>query len=141
MSAITPRLNGWTNAVILLSLLLFFFTVPHTLEDFALGEPAKAGISASLLAFAVAGFFAIQGLALFWCGRGSSWGYGLHAAVGIFWAVTAGAAQLPNILAPGAYRYGAISVLYVVGIVLVGVLLALVSLWTWRAGRREAPAL
>ena len=46
-----------------------------------------------------------------------------------------------NILAPGAYRYGAISVLYVAGIVIVGILLALVSLWTWRAGRREEPAL
>jgi hypothetical protein len=141
MSATTDRLNGRTKAVILLSLLLFFFTVPHTLEDFALGEPAKAGISAPLLAFAVAGFFALQGLALFWTGRGSSWGYGLHAAVGVFWAVTAGAAQLPNILAPGAYRYGAISVLYVVGIVIVGVLLALVSLWAWRAAKRDAHAL
>lgn len=141
MSAITPRLNGWKNAVILLSLLLFFFTVPHTLEDFALGEPAKAGISAPLLAFAVAGFFALQGLALFLSGRESRWGYGLHAAVGVFWAVTAGAAQLPNILAPGAYRTGAISVLYVVGIVIAGVLLALVSLWTLRLARREAPAL
>lgn len=141
MSALTDRWNGWTNAVILLSLILFFFTVPHTLEDFALGEPAEAGISAPLLAFVVAGFFALQGLALFWTGRRSSWGYGLHAAVGVFWAVTAGAAQLPNILAPGAYRYGAISVLYVVGIVIVGVLLALVSLWAWRSARREAPAL
>lgn len=140
MSAITPKLNAWTDAVILLSLLLFFFTVPHTLEDFALGEPAKAGIAAPLLALVVAGVFALQGVALFWTGRGSSWGYGLHAAVGLFWAVTAGAAQLPNILAPGAYRDGAISVLYVVGIVIVGALLALVSLWAWRAGRREAPA-
>lgn len=141
MTAITPRLNRWRNAVILLSLLLFFFTVPHTLEDFALGEPAKAGISAPLLAFVVAGFFALQGLALFWTGRERRWGHGLHAAVGAFWAVTAGAAQLPNILAPGAYRYGAISIFYVAGIVIVGILLALVSLWTWRAGRREEPAL
>lgn len=141
MSGMTDRLNGWTTAVILLSLLLFFFTVPHTLEDFALGEPAKAGISAPLLAFAVAGFFALQGLALFWTGRGSSRGYLLHTAVGVFWAVTAGAAQLPNILAPGAYRYGAISVLYVAGIVIVGVLLALVSLLALRSAKREAQAL
>lgn len=141
MSGMTDRSNGWTRAVILLSLLLFFFTVPHTLEDFSLGEPAKAGISAPLLAFAVAGFFALQGLALFWTGRESRRGYALHAAVGLFWAVTAGAAQLPNILAPGAYRHGAISVLYVAGIVIVGVLLALVSLRTLRSGRRKPQAL
>lgn len=141
MSGITDRLDGWTSTVLLLSLLLFFFTVPHTLEDFALGEPAKAGISAPLLAFAVAGFFALQGLALFWTGRESRWGYALHAAVGLFWAVTAGAAQLPNILAPGAYRSGAVSVLYVAGIVIVGALLALVSLWTLRSAKREAQTL
>lgn len=141
MSALTDRWNGWTSAVILLSLLLFFFTVPHTLEDFALGEPAKAGISAPFLALAVAGFFTLQGLALFWSGRGSSWGYVLHAALGAFWAITAGAAQLSNIVAPGAYRYGAISVLYVAGIVIVGALLALVSLWALRSAKREAQAL
>lgn len=140
MPATMHRLNGWTKAVVLLSLLLFFFTVPHTLEDFALGEPAEAGISAPLLSFAVAGFLAVQGFALFLTGRGSSWGYALHAAAGVFWAVTAGAAQLPNILAPGAYRHGAISVLYVAGIVIGGTLLALVSLWTWRSAKRDAPA-
>lgn len=140
MSALTDRWNGWTSTVILLSLLLFFFTVPHTLEDFALGEPAKAGISAPFLALAVAGFFALQGLALFWSGRGRSWGYVLHVALGAFWAITAGVAQLPNIVAPGAYRYGAISVLYVFGIVIVGALLALVSLWALRSAKREAQA-
>lgn len=35
----------------------------------------------------------------------------------------------------------AITVVYVAGIVIVGVLLALVSLWAWRAGRREATPL
>ncbi len=38
-------------SVVILSLLLFFFTVPHTLEDFALGEPARNGVPAPALCF------------------------------------------------------------------------------------------
>jgi len=69
MSETKRKLSAWTISVVFLSLLLFFFAIPHTLEDFAVGEPAKNGVSAPVLAFVVAGLFALQGLALFWAGR------------------------------------------------------------------------
>ncbi len=43
-----------------------FFTIPHTLEDFALGTPAKAGIPAPVLAFVISILFFLQGAGLYW---------------------------------------------------------------------------
>lgn len=122
------RIHARTRRVQVLSLLLFFFALPHTLEDFALGEPAKNGVPAPLLALLVASLFALQGLALFWLGRQRRSGYFLHAGLGIAWALAAGIEQLPVILAAGSYRSGWISVLYVAGMILIGVLLFLASL-------------
>ncbi|HEX6304222.1 MAG TPA: hypothetical protein VFZ76_08540 [Anaerolineales bacterium] len=126
-----------TLRVLILSLLLFFFTVPHTLEDFTYGEPQKAGISPQILALGVAAVFALQGLALFWTGRQLRRGYVLHFALGILWPFGAGAAQLSEIFAPGPYRAGVISEVYVFGIIVVGILLALVS-WLSMRGSMEA---
>lgn len=120
--------QSWAGRVLVLSLLLFFFALPHTLEDFALGEPANNGVPAPLLALLVASLFALQGLALFWLGRQKRSTYFLHAGLGIAWALAAGIEQLPVILAPGSYRSGWISVLYVAGMILTGSLLFLASL-------------
>jgi hypothetical protein len=119
--------------VVLLSLFLFFFAIPHTLEDFALGEPAENGVPAEALALVVAGLFALQGLALFWAGQAERRSYFIHAGLGILWPLAAGVAQLPVILASGNYRSGFISVLYVVGMIVIGLLLFLASLHALRA--------
>ena len=127
MSQTKPKLSSWAGSVIVLSLLLIFFTIPHTLEDFSLGEPAKNGIPAPVLATVVAGLFALQGLALFWVGQKDRRGYFIHAALGVFWPLAAGSAQLPVILASNHYRSGFISVLYVGGMIVVGITLILAS--------------
>lgn len=118
----------WAASVVILSLLLFFSAIPHTLEDFALGEPAKNGVPAPILSFVVSGLFALQGLALFWAGRQDRRGYFIHAGLGILWPLAAGVAQLPVILASSNYRSGFISVAYVTGMIAIGVLLLLASI-------------
>ena len=128
MSETKTKLSAWTRRVVILSLLLFFFAVPHTLEDFALGEPAKNGVPIMVLSFVVAGMFALQGLALFWAGQNDRRSYFIHAGLGIFWPVAAGIAQLPVILASSNYRSGFISVAYVAGMIVIGILLFLASL-------------
>lgn len=121
-----------------LSLLLFFFAVPHTLEDFATGEPAKAGAPVFVLAYVIAGMFALQGLGLFWIGRQMRRGYIIHVFVGLFWPIAAGTAQLPNILSQGiAYRAGFISVFYVGGMIAVGILLLIASILALRTRQSE----
>lgn len=124
----------WTGGMVFLSLLLFFFAVPHTLEDFALGEPAKNGVSAQVLALVLAGLFALQGLGLFWAGQRDRRSYFIHAGLGVIWPLAAGAAQLPVILASSNYRSGFLSVFYVAGLVAIGILLFLASLQALRTG-------
>ena len=129
------RISHWGTAVVIFSLLLFFFTVPHTLEDFATGEPAKAGIPAPVIATVISGMFALQALALFWTGRQMHRSFIIHALLGLFWPISAGAAQLPTILSGVPYRAGFISVFYVAGMIVVGLLLFGVSILALRAGR------
>jgi len=131
------RISSWGTGVVILSLLLFFFTIPHTLEDFATGEPARAGIPAPVISYVVAGMFALQALALFWTGRRMHRSYIIHAFIGFFWPLAAGAAQLPTILSGIPYRAGFISVFYVGGIIVIGVLLFTVSVLALRAGRSK----
>lgn len=111
-----------------LSLLLFLITVPHTLEDFSVGEPQQAGVPVLGLAFVVAGLLALQGLALFWIGQRSSKGFVVHAVLGLLWPLLAGAAQLQAVLGPEPYRAGIVSELLVIGIIVVGTLLFLASI-------------
>lgn len=127
MSEIKNKLSVWTARMVTISLLLPFFTIPHTLEDFALGEPAKNGVPAPVLAFVIATVFALQALALYWAGQGNRRSYFVHMGIGAFWSLAAGIAQLPVIFASSAYRSGAISVIYVAGMVVLGVLLVVVS--------------
>lgn len=130
------KLSNWGRGVFILSLLLVFFALPHTLEDFATGEPAKAGAPEFVLAYVISGMFALQGLGLFLIGGRKRSGYVIHAFLGLFWPVAAGAAQLPTILAQGmAYRAGFISVFHVGGMLLIGILLFIASVLELRAGQ------
>jgi hypothetical protein len=117
-----------------LSLLLFFFVIPHTLEDFAVGEPIEKGVPVSVLSFVVAVLFALQGLALFWAGQRDRRSYFIHAGLGLLWPLAAGVAQLPVIFTASSYRSGFISILYVAGMIVVGILLFLASLQALRTG-------
>lgn len=133
MSKTKRERSLWTRSMVVLSLLLFFFAVPHTLEDFALGEPVKNGVPAPVLALVVSGLFALQGLALFWAGQQERRSFYIHAGLGIVWPLAAGLAQLPVILNSSSYRSGFISVLYVIGMIATGILLFLTSLQALRA--------
>lgn len=128
--------STWKTSVVVLSLWLIFVALPHTLEDFMLGEPAKNGIPAPVLAGVIAGLFALQGLALFFLGSDQRRGYYIHMGIGLFWPLAAGSAQLPVILTFQPYRFGFISLHYVFGIMILGILLFLASI----QAVRTAPA-
>lgn len=121
--SISEQTNKWLLRVVVLSLLLLFFTIPHTLEDFATGEPAAAGIPAPVLSLVVSTVFFVQALGLYWLGQRRVGGFIAHVIIGLFWPVASGFAQLPTILSGVQYRAGAISVAYVVGMILIGILL------------------
>ncbi len=119
-----------------LSIALVFFTLPHALEDFALGEPQARGIPAPAIATVVSILFAAQAAGLYWLGRGLARGLWAHVALGVIWPVASGLAQLPEIFGEEPYRSGALSVAYVLGIILVGASLLVASLLALR-GRAE----
>lgn len=123
----------WRNSVLVLSLLLMFVAIPHTLEDFTLGEPAKQNVPATVLASVIAVFFILQGLGLFFLGNNDRRGYFVHIGLGILWPVAAGSAQLPVILTTQPYRSGFISLFYVFGMIVLGILLLLASIQGLRA--------
>ncbi len=138
MAKTKVKTTYWSTLVVILSLLLFFFALPHTLEDFASGEPAKAGVPEFVLAYVIAGIFALQGLGLFWIARQMHRGYIIHAFLGLFWPIAAGIAQLPAILSGTPYRAGAISIFYVGGMLLVGVLLLTSSVLALRVNQSSS---
>ena len=117
--------SRWIQRVVLLSLLLIFFTIPHILEDFATGEPIEKGIPVQLLALIISIIFSLQALGLFWIGQKKRRGLIVHLVLGLFWPIASGLAQLSAILSEPIYRSGVISIIYVVGIILVGILLFL----------------
>lgn len=129
--------NKWVQRVVFLSLLLLFFTIPHALEDFATGEPAAAGIPAPVLAFVISSVIFLQAVGLYGLGQKRPWGLYTHIAIGLFWPLASGFAQLPTILIGEPYRFGLISVLYVAGMIIVGLLMLLSSILAVLTHRRR----
>ena len=119
------KLSPHVRNIVILSLALLFFAIPHTLEDFATGEPAKAGVPVAVLSLVVSLVFFVQALGLFWLGQRQRRGLFMHLAIGLFWPIASGFAQLPTILTETPYRAGAISIFYVFGMIVIGVLLVI----------------
>ena len=133
MSDINQNSSKMIRRIVILSILLLYFTVPHTLEDFASGEPGKQGIPAPVLSIVVATVFSLQALGLYWLGQKHRRGFFAHTAVGVFWPLASGVAQLPAILSELPYRSGFISVFYVGGILIIGLMLLFFSLRALRS--------
>jgi hypothetical protein len=121
------NISRWSQGVVVLSLALLFFTIPHTLEDFATGAPEEAGISAGLLSLVISFIFFIQALGLYWLGQKKRKGLFVHIALGLFWPIASGMAQLPGIVSGDPYRDGWVSKGYVFGMILIGILMLLAS--------------
>ena len=119
----------WRTRVVFFAWLLFFFNLPHTLEDFATGMPAKEGIPMPLLAMVISLLISLQALGLYWLGQKKRKGLFVQLGIGLFWPIASGLAQLSTIIAEGAsYRSGLISIFYVVGLIVVGILLCISSI-------------
>lgn len=121
-------LSSMMQKVAILSFALLFFTIPHTLEDFATGAPEEAGIPTGVLSFVISVIFFSQALGIFWLGQKNTKGFYIHIALGLFWPIASGFAQLPAIFSGDPYRAGLISKVYVFGIIIIGLLLLIKSI-------------
>jgi len=138
MAVINDNSSKWIQRVVFLSLLLIFFIIPHMLEDFATGQPAKAGIPAPLLALVISIIFSLQALGLFWLGQKRRRGLFVQVGIGLFWPIASGIAQLPTILSETPYRSGVISIFYVGGMIVVGILLCISSIISLSVGSKTS---
>jgi hypothetical protein len=123
--------------VVFVSILLLFFTIPHTLEDFATGEPGKVGVPAPVLSLVISIIFSLQAVGLYWLGEKRRKGLWVHLLLAIFWPIASGIAQVPTILTETPYRSGFISVAYVVGIIVIGVFLIFLTIIALKKENRE----
>ncbi|MEK7386601.1 MAG: hypothetical protein AABZ83_09155 [candidate division NC10 bacterium] len=125
------RLQGWTIAVSLAGLP---FILPHVLEDFAEGIAQRVGLSTPAGAFLLGVWLAVQmlGLVLLGCGRRPGWIIAFWMSA--IWTVVAVADHGPAIIA-GHFRAGAVSVIWVAGLVATQGAAAILAWRGWRISR------
>lgn len=110
------------------------FIAPHVLEDFSLGIAGRVGLPTSAGAFLLGVWLAAQSLGLVWLAMGRRGGWLLTCAISTVWTVVAIADHGPDILA-GGFRSGAISVLWVVGLIATQATSAVLAWSGWRVRR------
>jgi hypothetical protein len=127
----------WLISVSLLSLP---FIVPHVVEDFAEEITHRAGLSTAGGAFLLGGYLALQSLGLVLVALRSRAGFVLTFWIGLIWVAGAVLDHGPALLR-GGFRSGALSVLWVVGLILTQSLSAALAAWgAWgRRGRVGLP--
>jgi hypothetical protein len=104
-------------ATIAISLAGLPFILPHVVEDFAEGIAPRVGLSTGAGAFLLGGYLALQAWGLVLVGQGRRAGWIITFWVGAVWTLGALVDHGPAILA-GRFRSGAVSVLWVAGLVL-----------------------
>ncbi len=127
-------------SVIALSLLSLPFIVPHVVEDFAEEITRRVALSTAGGAFLLGGYLALQSLGLVLIALGKRSGFVLSFWIGLIWVAGAVLDHGPALLR-GGFRSGALSVLWVVGLVLTQSLSAALAAWgAWgRRGRVGLP--
>jgi hypothetical protein len=124
--------------VILLSFLLLWVSIAHSLEDFVYGIPARFGLSVVAAALVLGAAYVVQVTGILLASKNARSGYMLTFATGAVWAIAAAADHLKEVLTVWPYREGVLSKMLEVGIMLVGAALAIVSLVVLYASRSHA---
>ncbi len=120
--------------VIALSLLGLPFILPHVIEDFAEEITHRVGLSTAGGAFLLGGYLALQSLGLILVALRRRAGFLLTFWLGLIWMAGALLDHGGPIL-QGGFRSGALSVLWVVGLILTQSAAAALAAWgAW--GRR-----
>ena len=117
-----------SNQVVVVASIFAGIGVAHLIDDFLYGVPEEFNLSneaAQVLGFAF--FLALTGL-ISLAGRGNRRSYLGLVIIGLLLAVADLTKHVPEILAAGTFRSGWISVFFSTGLILSGVILALVSI-------------
>ncbi|GEM_PF-4466745 len=131
-SAPTAR---WPHALVLTSsLALIGVCIAHSLEDFVYGIPARFHLSVMTAALLLGAAFVVQVGGIVLATSRRRLGYLVTGLTGAGWAVAAAADHLGEVVFVSPYREGILSKALEVGIMGIGALLAIVSLWALLGG-------
>lgn len=121
------------------SVINVLFTVPHSIEDFAYGVPARFGLDKLTAGVLLAMVYGAQVLGAAWAGRERRAGYWVNLALAAFWLLGAVFDHLGEVLFAYPYRAGAISKALEVGVMLTAAAWLLAAARAlWGADRAEA---
>ena len=124
----------WSNRVIVVSSIFAGFGVAHLIDDFLFGVPAEFNLSnppTQFLAFAF--FVALTGLIAL-AARGTRASYQGLITIGLLLALADTLKHLPEIIGSVTFRSGAASILFSVGLIISGLVMAAVA---WLALRHQ----
>jgi hypothetical protein len=94
-----------------IAIVLVVVSLPHAIEDFAFGEPARVGVAPIIALCALLVAYAVQGLGAWLALRENPWGGRFIAATGFVWFVGALVIHGPEIRAQGwQWRFGLTSI-------------------------------
>ncbi len=122
----------WSNLVISIGLVLVFFSAPHLIDDFLYGIPEEFGLT-NQQTQVLAGLFHVQLIVFFiLVARERKIGYYGTLFWGVFLALAGILKHLPKILKPEPYWSGLFSELLIIGMIIVGIALAIASILALR---------
>jgi hypothetical protein len=123
----------WSNLVIGVGLALVLFSAPHLIDDFLYGVPEEFGLTDQQTQV-LAGIFHTQLIVFFvLAARERKAGYYGLLFWGVFLALAGILKHLPKIIKPEPYWSGAFSETLIIGVIIVGIALAVVSVLALRA--------
>ena len=123
-----------SRATIIVSLASLPFIVPHVVEDFAEGIASRIGLSTGALAFLLGGYLAAQALGLVLLAERRRAGWIVTLVIGLIW-VTGAVVDHGSAVLSSHFRSGALSVLWVVGLVVTQTMALVLASLGLRSGR------
>jgi hypothetical protein len=122
----------WSNLVISVGSVLVFFSAPHLIDDFVYDIPKEFGLTNQQTQI-LAGIFHVQLIVFFvLVARERKAGYYGTLFWGVFLALAGILKHLPEILKPEPYWSGVFSEALIIGIIIVGIILAITSILALR---------
>jgi hypothetical protein len=120
--------STWGNLVILIGVIMVAFAIPHLIDDFLFDVPVDFGLSNMQAQFLAGVFSAILIVVFSLAARGKKLGYIGAGFLGGFLSLAGILKHMPRILKPGPYWSGLFSEILIIGLIMSGILLLIVSI-------------
>ena len=129
--------NKWSNIVLAVGLVMVLFAAPHLIDDFLFDIPAEFGLTDQTTQVLAAIFHAQLIVFFVLVARRRRAGYYGMIFWGIFLALAGILKHMPKIIKPEPYWSGPFSETLIIGLIISGILLAIVSVLALRDAKQK----